>query len=60
MMIAFSLLQDDDDCNDDVIEEADVDIDGVDDDVEDVNQKTKHEQVEAQLGPFWGVRQHQI
>ena len=59
MMIAFCLLQDNDDCSDDVSEEADVDIDDVDD-VEDVNQKTKHEQVEAQLGPFWGVRQHQI
>ena len=59
MMIAFSLLQDNDDCSDDVGEEADVDIDDVDN-VEDVNQKTKHEQVEAQLGPFWGVRQHQI
>ena len=60
MMIAFSLLQDNDDCNADVNKEADVDVDDVDDDVEDVNQKTKHEQVEAQLGPFWGVRQHQI
>ena len=27
-----------------------------DDDGEDVNQETKQEQVEAEVGPFWGIR----
>ena len=40
--------------------EADVDDGGGDDDVDDVNQKTKQEQVEVQLRPFWGIRQYQI
>ena len=38
---------------------SEVDDDGEDDgddDGEDVNQETKQEQVEAEVGPFWGIR----
>ena len=49
----FSHSEGDNDGEDDG--EDDGDDDG-EDDGEDVNQETKQEQVEAEVGPFWGIR----